>query len=150
MELSNVSMTRNTQPVNFNAQVVAEDSPKAKEDNQSDTFVSNTEAKKDLTVKDKQEILKQARTTAAGWSVFGEIISTLYFALRSDKTVAEKYDLDQQKDKDFIKTIKAQQVLYTVPSIIPGYGSIPAVASWLYNKCFVNADKINTEKGLSL
>ena len=41
----------------------------------------------------KQEILQKARQTAAGWSVFGEAISTLYFGLRSNKAVAKKYNL---------------------------------------------------------
>lgn len=82
---------------------------------------------KELTVEDKQQILKKARTNAAGWSILGQIISTGYYALRSDKTVAEKYDLDVEKDKDFIKKIKHDQMLATLPgALLPAGGGLLA------------------------
>lgn len=85
-----------------------------------------------MSKEDKQEILQKAKTKAAGWSVFGEIFSTLYYGLRSDKTVAKKYDLDPEKDKDFVKQIKREQVISTLPgALLPGGGGVIA---WLYNK----------------
>lgn len=86
----------------------------------------------ELSKEDKQEILQKAKTKAAGWSVFGEGFSTLYYGLRSDKTIAKKYDLDEKADKAFIKQIKREQVKSTLPGFIfPGGGG---VISWIYNK----------------
>lgn len=103
-----------------------------------------------LTKEQKQEIVSKARTTAAGWSVLGTFISTACYALRSDKKIAEKYGLDENKDKDFIKTIKKQQVLATIPAaagtLACGIGTIfTGGATWLYNKYFADTSKINVE-----
>lgn len=94
----------------------------------------------ELSTKDKQAIMKKARKTAAGWSILGNFLSTLYFGLRSDKTIAKKYDLDVEKDKDFIKEIKRQQTIQTVPSLL----SINAggIVAWIYNTA-KNPDKLS-------
>lgn len=47
-------------------------------------------APKELSVEDKQKLIKKARTTAAGWAIFGSIGSTIYYAARSDKKVAKR------------------------------------------------------------
>ena len=52
-----------------------------------------------LTISEKQEIAKSARKNAAGWSILGGVISTIYYATRSNNTIAEKYGLDITKDK---------------------------------------------------
>lgn len=94
--------------------------------------LSTKEAKADL--QKAKEIIKEAKTDASGWAIFGGLISTLYFGLRSDETVAKKYGLDAQKDKKLISTIKEKQMLWTLPSLIPGFGIVPGVVAWLYNK----------------
>ena len=83
---------------------------------------------------EKKELILKARTKAAGWSIFGGIFSTLYYGLRSDNTVAKKFNLDPDNDKALIKNIKREQVLWTVPSIIPGLGFIGGLAAYIYNK----------------
>ncbi len=90
--------------------------------------------KSKIPVDKQKEIIKAARSNASGWAVFGSIFSTLYYGLRSDDTIAEKYDLDPKTDRSLIKQIKREQMLWTLPSCIPGLGIIPAVAAWLYNK----------------
>ncbi len=90
--------------------------------------------RKALSKEDKQEVVRSARTTAAGWSLFGGFASTLYFGLRSDKTVAKKYDLDVKEDKKLIKQIKREQILWTLPSCIQGLGAVPGFVAWMYNK----------------
>ena len=87
---------------------------------------------------EKQELILKARTSAAGWSCFGAGISTLYYAMRSDNTVAKKYDLDPVEDKKLIKQIKKEQVLHTIPSLL-GFG----IVGYIYNKCFANASDID-------
>ena len=83
---------------------------------------------------EKKELILKARTKAAGWSCFGEVFSTLYYGLRSDNTVAKKFNLDPDNDKALIKRIKREQILWTVPSIIPGLGFIGGLAAYIYNK----------------
>jgi len=39
-----------------------------------------------------------------------------------------------EKDKKLIKQIKNEQMLWTLPSAIPGLGLIPGVVSYLYNR----------------
>lgn len=96
------------------------------------SFSGKNSSNKDegLSEADKQKLLKSARTSAAGWSILGSFISTLYYSLRADSTVADKYDLDKEKDKDFIKEIKRQQTIQTIPSIFFWVGGI---AAWGYN-----------------
>ena len=98
--------------------------------------------KQELSKADKQEIIRSARTTASGWGIFGGIFSTLYFGLRSDNTVANKYDLDTQKDKDLIKQIKREQTMWTLASMIPGIGCLGGIVAYIYNK---NADASKIE-----
>ncbi|MDR1168000.1 MAG: hypothetical protein LBK53_03800 [Heliobacteriaceae bacterium] len=77
-------------------------------------------------VKDKQEIMKSACKKAAGWAIFGSVFSTAYYALRSNKTIANKYNLDPEKDKKFISRIKEKQMLWTLPSLVTPLGAIIA------------------------
>lgn len=108
----------------------------------NDSFERSSENQSSKTKEEKQEILQNARTKAAGWSILFGLVDTLYYGLRSDEKVAEQFDLDSEKDKNFIKTIKRQQMLCTLPSIIPGWGIIPGVACWLYNKN-LDSSKLN-------
>lgn len=109
----NVEKTKNTNLLKGNAPV--------------DTVELSKGNRKELTLEDKQEILQKARQTAAGWSVFGEAISTLYFGLRSNKAVAKKYNLDVEQDKKLIKQIKKEQTIATLPgAVVPGIGGIVA------------------------
>lgn len=76
------------------------------------------EDKSELSKEEKQEILKKATAKAAGWAVLFGIFDTAYYGLRRDKTVAKRFDLDVEKDKNFIKQIKKEQVKATLPSVI--------------------------------
>lgn len=103
-----------------------------------------------LTKEEKQEKILEARTTAAGWSCLGGIISTACYALRSDEKVAEKFGLDAQKDKDLIKEIKKQQVTATLPAaagtLLFGVGTLATGgATWIYNKYFCEPSQIKVE-----
>ena len=86
---------------------------------------------KNLSDTEKKELILKARTKAAGWSIVGGPISTLYYGLRSDNTVAEKYNLDPNEDKDLVKRIKHEQTIATIPSLIWGPGGLCA---YIYNK----------------
>lgn len=100
-----------------------------------DSFeVQHKEGKRELTKADKQKIIQKARAKAAGWSIFGEGLSTLYYALRSDKTIAKKFDLDLKEDKKLIKQIKRDQTLATLPAVVPGLGSAGALVAYIYCK----------------
>lgn len=105
-------------------------------------FKGEEKAYTPLTDADKKEIIRSARTKAAGWAIFGGPFSTLYYGLRSNKTIAEKYDLDLEKEKGLIKEIKTQQMLWTIPACLPGVGILPGIISWLYNKN-MNSDNID-------
>lgn len=80
---------------------------------------------------EKKQIIYKAQTNAAGWSILGMGLSSLYFGLRSDNTIAEKYNLEPKKDVVLINEIRKQQVIATVPSIA-GLG----VLGWLGFKVF--------------
>ena len=100
-----------------------------------DSFeIQHKEGKRELTKADKQAIIQKARAQAAGWSIFGEGFSTLYYALRSDKTIAKKFDLDLKEDKKLIKQIKRDQTLATLPAVVPGLGSAGALVAYIYCK----------------
>ena len=100
-----------------------------------DSFeIQHKEGKRELTKADKQAIIQKARAKAAGWSIFGEGLSTLYYALRSDKTIAKKFDLDLKEDKKLIKQIKRDQTLATLPAVVPGLGSAGALVAYIYCK----------------
>ena len=86
---------------------------------------------------EKKELISEARTKAAGWSVFGGGFSTLYYALRSEKTVAKKYNLDPVEDKDLVKRIKKEQVKYSLPGIIEW-----GLVAWIYSKFVADAEDI--------
>lgn len=106
---------------------------------ETDTVTFKQTKDTELSKEDKQAIMKKARKTAAGWSILGNLISTAYFGLRSDATIAKKYNLDVEKDKDFIKEIKSQQVVQTIPSLLFNVGGI---AAWIYNAA-KNPDKLD-------
>ena len=97
--------------------------------------------KGELSTREKQKLIKKARANATGWAIFGSVFSTAYYGLRSDKTIAKKYDLDLQKDKDLIKQIKKEQTLWTLTGLLPGAG--PLVAYIVVN-C-LNSDKIEVD-----
>ena len=133
-------------------------SDKGLENIQKDQFKNVTEydtvefskTSSELSTADKQKLIQQARTTAAGWSAFGGVISTLCYGLRSDKKVAEKFNLDVEKDASLIRKIKQDQMLATLPAalgtLLFGFGTlITGGITWLYNK---NADpaKIDVNK----
>jgi len=83
-----------------------------------DTVVLSEKTQGTKTVEEKQKILKKAQRKAAGYAFWGGLFSTAYYALRSDAKIARKYDLDPQKDKQFISQIKDKQTLYTIPSAL--------------------------------
>lgn len=85
---------------------------------------------KQRTKEEKQAILKQARTTAAGWSIIFGGLSTLYYATRTDEKVARKYNLDPEADKNLINNIRQQQTVQTLPSLFYGAGGF---LSFVYN-----------------
>lgn len=83
--------------------------------------------KKELSKPQKQEILRSARQKAAGYSCFGGLFSTLYYALRSNEKIARKYNLDPIADRAFIKQIKEDQTMWTLPATL-GSGILGIVA----------------------
>ncbi len=102
----------------------------------------NLSGRKDLTDEEKKELVLKARTRASGYSFFFGPFSVLYYGLKSDNAVAEKYDLDPKEDKKLIKKIKKEQLLWTLPACIPGLHLVAGGAAYLYNKnC--DADDIN-------
>ena len=123
------------QPIGFQGTQANSTEPKVKLDMPNDTFeLSSNKNLSSKTKEEKQEIMQEARTKAAGWSILFGPFDTLYYGLRSDEKVAKQFDLDADKDKGFIKNIKRQQMLCTLPSLIPGFGIIPGLVCWLYNK----------------
>lgn len=83
--------------------------------------------KSDLSTRDKQKIIKKARTKACGWACFGGLFSTAYYGLRSNKKIAEKFDLDPVKDRDLVKQIKKEQTIWTLPgAFLPLAGAVIA------------------------
>ncbi len=97
---------------------------------------------KELTDEEKKELILKARTKAAGYSFWFGPLSVLYYGLRSDNTVAKKYDLDPKEDKKLIKKIKNEQLLWTLPACIPGISLVTGAAAYLYNK---NCDTDNID-----
>ena len=78
-----------------------------------DTFEAQ-KTNSEKTLEQKQELVKKARKQGAAWSILGGLFTTAYYALRSDDTVAKKFDLDTDKDKNLIKKIKQEQTLYSL------------------------------------
>lgn len=136
LSVSGISGISNASRVNFCSEVekteeVANAKPIDEEVGDS-LELKHKKGSHELTKADKQQILSKARAKAAGWSILGEFVSTIYYGLRSDKTVAKKYDLDPEKDKAFIKKIKRDQMIATLPgALIPSVGGIFA---YLYCK----------------
>lgn len=94
---------------------------------------------KELSEDKKKELVLKARTTASGYSFFFGPFSLLYYGLRSDKKVAKKYNLDPVADEKLVKSIKRQQLLWTIPGSLAFF--LGGVA-YLYNK---NADASKIE-----
>ena len=141
--------------VNFNVQNMAANQIYTSENAQISKFSSNVQfngkSKKDTFQKEnkpklsKKEIKHLARNNASGWSIFGGVLSTLYYGLRSNKTIAKKYKLDVEKDKDFIKEIRKDQVLWTIPGAVM-QGPLGGILAWIYSKTQDESDmKIKSE-----
>lgn len=113
-----------------NTQLLKQCGPKDSVCFKGDNDIDNTK----MSEMEKKEMVRSARSKAAGWSIFGGMFSTLYYGLRSENKVARKYGLDPIEDKPLIKTIKTQQMLWTLPSCLPGVGLLGGIVSWLYNK----------------
>lgn len=119
-QISNVSQSRS---VNFNGNKMISGCFDDK------VILNKNESK--YTKEEKQEILRSSLQTATGWSILFGVFSTLYFGLRSDKTVAEKYNLDEKADAKLIKQIKSNQTIWTIPSAI---FPVAGLGTWLYMK----------------
>lgn len=120
---NSVSSTKNNERISMRG---TEQDIKAQE--VQDKFVTST---KSLDAKQQEKIIYKARTNAAGWSILGGIMSTLYYYLRSDETIAEKYDLNEQSDKKFIDDIRTKQTIATIPGAV-GAG----ILGWIAFKFF--------------
>lgn len=136
LSVSGISGVSHSAGVNFCSKVEKTEevaSPKIVDEEIGDSVeIKHKKGTYELTKADKQQILSKARAKAAGWSILGEFVSTIYYGLRSDKTVAKKFDLDPEKDKEFIKKIKRDQMIATLPgALIPSVGGIFA---YLYCK----------------
>ncbi len=136
LSVSGISGVSHSAGVNFCSKVEKTEevaSPKIVDEEIGDSVeIKHKKGTYELTKADKQQILSKARAKAAGWSILGEFVSTIYYGLRSDKTVARKFDLDPEKDKEFIKKIKRDQMIATLPgAIVPSVGGIFA---YLYCK----------------
>ena len=132
----------NTNNVSF-ASKVKEDKTNVSKENKGDTFeMQDKNNKKDLSIENKQQIISKARSKAAGWSILFGVFSTLYYGLRSDKTVAKRFDLDKEKDQKLIKKIKRDQMLATLPGALTT--ALGGVIAYIYCKN-QDADKISVE-----
>lgn len=94
-----------------------------------------------LTKEAKRELIHKARSKAAGYSCFGGVWSTLYYGLRSDKKVAEKYNLDEKEDKALIKKMKQEQLLFTLPAVI-GLGIVGYIMAKVSSPDKIDPDKM--------
>lgn len=94
-----------------------------------------------LSKAEKKQVIYKSQTNASGWAIFGHLISTLYFGLRSDDTIAKKYNLDTKKDQNFINEIRKKQVIATLPSLVglPG-GANLGLLGWIGFKVFTKPD----------
>jgi hypothetical protein len=135
--MNNISFNPNINSVHFASKTTK---PKTEnilsKETTMDSFESQTQKSgSNLSTEEKQKLIRSAKAKAAGWSVFTEEFSTLYYGLRSNKTIAKKYDLDTKEDKSLIKQIRKEQIKSTIPGVLfPGVGGI---ISYVYNK---NAD----------
>ena len=77
---------------------------------------------------------KTVEQNASGVGIFLNVIAPFYYYRRSDETIAKKFDLDPQKDKELINKIRKQQTLWTLPSMVPGFGVFSGLLIWHYNK----------------
>ena len=108
--ISSISNLDKANSVNFQAKSKVEETAEIsdvnkleKEPKEDSLELNHKKGEYELTKEDKQQILYKARKSAAGWSILGEVISTIYYGLRSDETVAKKFDLDSSKRLNEIK-----------------------------------------------
>ena len=105
---------------------------------------------------EKQELILKARTKAAGYAFWGGIISALYYGLRSDEKVAQKYNLDPVEDKDLVKKIKKEQLMWTLPAAVTdilvfggamlgGISLLVGGGAYLYNKCIAEPKDVKLQ-----
>lgn len=123
--VGNISNVNGTKKTSFNSKLLDQEPQK-----DSVSFSGG----KDLSEEEKKELVLKARTKAAGYSFWFGPLSVLYYGLRSDKTVAKKYDLDPKDNKKLIKKIKNEQLLWTLPACIPGIQFVAGTVAYLYNK----------------
>lgn len=83
-----------------------------------------------LSKEEKQQILKKARVRAAAWSILGGLITTVIYALKDDKSIAKKNDLDIKDDKDFVHKVRMEQIKWSLPGAL-GVGLI----AWIIALC---------------
>lgn len=132
----------NVSSINFRAKSEDVKSAVDMEEKPDTIEIQNKNNKKELTTKEKQETVSKARAKAAGWSVLFGVFSTLYYGLRSDKTIAKRFDLDKEKDQKLIKKIKRDQIIATLPAAVAT--PLAGIVAYIYCKN-QNADKINVE-----
>lgn len=104
---------------------------------EQDTFEVPKDTQGKLSVEQRQLMLHESKITASGWSALLGGLSTLYYGLRSNATIAEKFNLNVKEDGDLIKNIRKEQIIATLPSVIGhfffGVGHIvPGGLAWLY------------------
>ena len=122
VNFTNLGPLNSTQRINNTKQI---EKTNFSQNSAQDTFEPQ---KSDLekTLEQKQELIKKARKQGAGWSILGGLFTTAYYALRSDETVAKKFNLDTDKDKNLIKKIKQEQTLW---SLIGGLSHVLALTT---------------------
>jgi hypothetical protein len=127
LNVSGVSNVNVACPVTFGKTQKAKDidNVNINADIPEDSFqLENDNEVKELSIKDKQKILYNARKDAAWWSIVGGPFSFLYYGLNSKNAIAKKYDLNVEQDKKFIKQIRKEQVIAAAPSVIWGLGGL--------------------------
>ena len=96
-----------------------------------DAFLQSQKVKQsERTTEEKQAIIKKARVKSSGWSMLFGGLTTIACALRSDKKIAKKFDLDPEADKELIQNIRKNQVKASIPGLL-GVGGI----GFLCNLC---------------
>lgn len=103
-----------------------------------DTFELQSK-KSELTTEEKQEKMKSARKSGSGWSILFGPFATAYFALRSNDTVAKKFNLDPVKDKDLVEQIKKEQTMWSLPGFV-GLGLPVFLVSNVLSSKDINVD----------
>lgn len=137
MNYGQISKIQQKQMVNFRGATVAPNKLERSPEN-TDVF-EPTKNDDGMSLEDKQLLVKKARKKASGWAILGGIFSTLYYGLRSDDKIADKFDLDPEKDKALIQKIKHDQTMWSLTGLLPGLGPI---IGWIVASA-QNPNKIN-------